>query len=77
MSRINRLLKDEVDRPSPATLVRLADALSLSACGLFALAGLPYPNLDDVLRTDYRLPHEAIAKVREVIAEYTAPEGKS
>jgi transcriptional regulator with XRE-family HTH domain len=77
MSRINRLLKDEVERPSPATLVQLADALNLSASGLFALAGHPYPDLDDVLRNDYGLPDQAIAKVHDVIRAYAAPEGKS
>ena len=76
MSRINRLLKDEVDRPSPVTLMRLADTLSLSACGLFALAGHPYPGLDDMLRNDYGLPGEAITKVHDVIRTYSAPEGK-
>ena len=77
MSRINRLVKDEVERPSPATLIQLADVLNLSACGLFTLAGHPYPNLDDMLRNDYRLPGEAIAKVHDVIDTYSAPEGKS
>jgi transcriptional regulator with XRE-family HTH domain len=75
MSRINRLLKNEVDRPAPATLVHLADALGLSACRLFTLAGHPYPDLDDVLRSDYGLSAEAVATVRATIAAYTVPEG--
>jgi hypothetical protein len=70
-------LKDDVERPSPATLVQVADALNLSASGLFALAGQPYPDLDDVLRNDYGLPDQAIAKVHDVIRTYAAPEGKS
>jgi transcriptional regulator with XRE-family HTH domain len=77
MSRINRLLKDEVERPSPATLVRLADALDLSTCQIFTLAGHPYPDLDDLLRTDYGLPDDAITKVHDVLYEYAALEGKS
>jgi transcriptional regulator with XRE-family HTH domain len=77
MSRINRLLKDEVDRPSPATLVHLADALQLSTCRLFGLAGHPYPDLDDVLRGEYRLPDEAIARIHDIINDYAAPEGNS
>lgn len=74
MSRINRLLKDEVDRPSPATLMQLADALNLSACDLFTLADHPYPNLADILRAHYHLPDEAITKINAIISDYAAPE---
>lgn len=74
MSRINRLLKDEVDRPSPATLMQLADALNLPPCALFTLAGHPYPSLDDILRADYRLPDEAITKIHDIISGYAATE---
>jgi transcriptional regulator with XRE-family HTH domain len=74
MSRINRLLKDEVERPAPASLVRLAGALNLSVARLFTLAGHPYPNLDDLLRTDYSLSEEEIAEVTQMI-DRLAPEG--
>jgi transcriptional regulator with XRE-family HTH domain len=74
MSRINRLLKDEVGRPSPATLMQLSDALNLPVCGLFTLAGHPYPSLDDILRADYRLPDEAVAKIHDIIRDYAASE---
>jgi hypothetical protein len=57
--------------------MQLADALELSACRLFALAGHPYPTLGDVLRTDYGLADEAITKVNAIIDAYAAPEGTS
>ena len=74
MSSINRLLKDEVEGPSPANLVRLAKALDLNPSELFALAGLPYPDLDDLLRNGYGLPEEAIVEIRAIIAEHTREE---
>jgi transcriptional regulator with XRE-family HTH domain len=77
MSRINRLMKDEVDRPSPATLMQLANALDLSACALFTLAGHPYPEFDDMLRTDYGLPDEAITKIRDIIHGHATSEGNA
>jgi transcriptional regulator with XRE-family HTH domain len=69
-SRINRIVKDEVERPSPDTLVRLARTLNLSVARLFTLAGYPYPDLDDLLTTDYRLPQAAIAEIHQVISNH-------
>ncbi len=74
MSSINRLLKDEVDEPSPTSLVRLAKVLDLNPSELFGLAGLPYPELDDLLRNGYGLPDEAIQEIRAIIAEHTREE---
>jgi transcriptional regulator with XRE-family HTH domain len=74
MSSINRLLKDEVAEPSPASLVRLAKVLDLTPSELFALAGLPYPDLDDLLRNGYGLPEEAITEIRAIIDEHTGGE---
>jgi transcriptional regulator with XRE-family HTH domain len=76
MSRINRLLKDEVERPAPASLVRLAGALNLSVAHLFTLAGHPYPNLDDLLRNDYGLPEGAITEVTQLV-DHLTPERRS
>ncbi len=68
MSSVNRLLKDEVEQPAPAHLVRLARALELNTADLFLLAGLPLPeqapSLDVMLRTEYGLPPEAIAEAK-------------
>lgn len=77
MSSINRLLKDEVERPSAANLVRLAQVLNLKPGELFSLAGLPYPDLDELLREGYGLPEDAIAEVRAIVAEHTDPEGRA
>jgi transcriptional regulator with XRE-family HTH domain len=69
---INRLLKDEVDKPNPEHLTRLADALELNASDLFMVAGLPIPrelpSIDALLRTEYDLPEEAVAEAKRNIA---------
>jgi transcriptional regulator with XRE-family HTH domain len=70
MSSINRLLKDEVAEPSPTYLVELAKVLDLNPSELFALAGLPYPDLDDVLRNVYGLPDEIITEIHSLIADH-------
>ena len=66
-SSLERLLKDEVEQPSPANLMRLARVLELRPADLFLLAGLPLPegspSLDVMLRTEFRLPPEAIAEI--------------
>lgn len=69
-------VKDEVERPAPASLVRLAGALNLSVARLFTLAGHPYPNLDDLLKTDYGLSEEDIAEVTPMV-DRLASEGRS
>jgi transcriptional regulator with XRE-family HTH domain len=74
MSSINRLMKDEVAEPSPTSLVRLARVLDLTPSELFALAGLPYPDLDDLLRNGYGLPAGAIAEIKAIIAKHTGGE---
>jgi transcriptional regulator with XRE-family HTH domain len=71
LSRINRIVTNEVERPSPETIKRLAGVLGLSLARLFTLAGYPYPDLDDLLRTNYRLPQSAIAKIHEIIEGHT------
>lgn len=74
MTSIHRLIKGEIAEPSPTTLVRLAEALDLSPSELFTLAGLPYPDLDDLLRNQYGLPEEAIAEIHTIIAEHANKE---
>lgn len=77
-SSIDRLLKDEVDEPTPDNLIWLADALELNAADLFVLAGLPIPtelpSLEPYLRTKYDLPPEALAEaqasIRDIVARY-------
>ena len=69
---INRLLKDEVEKPNPEHLTRLADALELNASDLFMVAGLPIPrelpSIDALLRAEYDLPEEAVAEAKRNIA---------
>ena len=74
MTSIFRLIKDEIAEPSPTSLVRLAEALDLNPSELFALAGLPHPGLDDLLRNQYGLPDEAIAEIHAVITKHTGKE---
>jgi transcriptional regulator with XRE-family HTH domain len=68
---INRLLKDEVEKPNPEHLARLADALELNPSDLFMVAGLPIPqgmpSIDALLRAEYDLPEEAVAEARRNI----------
>jgi len=66
-SRINRILKDNVEHPAPVSLVRLAGALGLSPARLFKLAGHPYPDLADLLRSDHGLSAEATAEIVKTI----------
>jgi transcriptional regulator with XRE-family HTH domain len=75
-SSIDRLLRDEVEEPSPDTLSRIASALELNAADLFVLAGLPIPkklpSVDVMLRTEYGLSDEGLAEAKrhiEAIAE--------
>ena len=75
-SRINRLLKDEVERPAPASHMRLAGALDLSAARLFTMAGHPYPGLGDLLSTDYGLSEAAVAEAIRTVQRLAA-EGRA
>mgnify|MGYP001175242092 CR=1 FL=1 len=74
-SMMNRLLKDEVDRPSPAILARVTSVLGLSLAQVFKLARYPYPSVDDLLRTDHGLTEEAIATIRDAIDEHESRKG--
>lgn len=69
---INRLLKDEVEKPNTEHLTRLADALELNASDLFMVAGLPIPrdmpSIDALLRAEYDLPEAAVAEAKRNIA---------
>ena len=71
-SSVNRLLKDEVDEPSPEHLVSLAEALDVSASDLFVLAGLPIPkelpSVDVMLRAEYGLSEEGLKEAKRQIA---------
>jgi len=77
-SAIVRLEADEMAKPVPDYLVRLADALELNAADLFLLAGLPIPqelpSLAPYLRTKYQLPPDAVAEaeqgIRAILAKY-------
>lgn len=64
VSMVNRLLHDEIARPSPVTLALIAEALNLSLARLFTLAGYPYPDIDDILRSDHGLSDEEISDLR-------------
>ncbi|WP_182878666.1 helix-turn-helix domain-containing protein [Mycobacteroides abscessus] len=59
--------------PTPHALIRLAQTLELPASELFALAGIPLPEdhamIATMLRTEYRLPPEAVAEIETHIAE--------
>jgi DNA-binding XRE family transcriptional regulator len=72
-SSIERLLRDEVDEPSPETLARLASALELKASDLFVLAGLPIPkeipSVDVMLRSEYGLSEDGLAEAKRSIQE--------
>lgn len=77
-SSVNRLLKDEVEEPSPEHLVALAEALDLRASDLFLLAGLPIPkelpSVDVMLRTEYGLSEQGLAEAKRQIAAIAAAE---
>lgn len=82
---INRLLKDEVEKPNPEHLTRLADALELNASDLFMVAGLPIPqgmpSIEALLRAEYSLPEEAVAEakrnIQAIVEKYDAGRPKS
>jgi DNA-binding XRE family transcriptional regulator len=80
-SSIERLLRDEVDEPSPDTLSRIASALELNATDLFVLAGLPVPkklpSVDVMLRTEYGLSEEGLAQAKRSIEAIAAKERDS
>jgi transcriptional regulator with XRE-family HTH domain len=71
-SSINRLLKDEVDEPSPEHLVSIAEALDVKASDLFVLAGLPIPkelpSVDVMLRAEYGLSEQGLIEAKRQIA---------
>jgi transcriptional regulator with XRE-family HTH domain len=77
-SSIERLLRDEVDEPSPETLSRIASALELNATDLFVLAGLPVPkklpSVDVMLRTEYGLSEEGLEQAKRSIEAIAAKE---
>jgi transcriptional regulator with XRE-family HTH domain len=70
---IQRLEQDEVEKPLAEHLIHLAHALELNETDLFLLAGLPIPkrtaSLDVMLRTEYKLPPEAIEEAKRNIQE--------
>lgn len=74
VSKMNRLLNDEISRPSPVTLGLIADALNLSLVRLFTLSGYPYPDVDDLLRTDHGLSDEEISEFKGRLSGPSAPE---
>jgi transcriptional regulator with XRE-family HTH domain len=82
---INRLLKDEVEKPNPEHLTRLADALERNASDLFMVAGLPIPqgmpSIDALLRAEYDLPEEAVAEakrnIQAIVEKYDGRRPKS
>lgn len=81
MSNVNRLLKDEVERPIPDHLIALARALELNETDLFLLAGLPIPqqpaSLDIMLRKGYGVSDEEIPELKReieaLIAQHSSP----
>src|SRR5262245_47647845 len=79
MSSVNRLLKDEVEQPSPEHLAALARALELNTADLFLLAGLPVPqeaaSLEVMLRKGYGVSDDDVPALKQeieaIIAEHT------
>lgn len=79
-SSVNRLLKDEVEAPSPEHLMGLAQALDIRASDLFLLAGLPIPSeppsVDAMLRAEYGLSDEGLAEAKRHITAIAEGERK-
>lgn len=73
LTTLNRLLKDEVVKPSPAHLARIAAALELDPADVFMVAGLPLPkslpSVDVVLRAEYGLSDAGLAEAKRFITE--------
>lgn len=68
---LNRLELDQVDNPSPDTLLRVAEALELNSDDLFTFVGYrsrtDLPSLAPYLRTKYRLPPNALAEASQAL----------
>jgi transcriptional regulator with XRE-family HTH domain len=77
---VARLLRDDVKKPTPAILMRLATVLELRTSDLFLMAGLPIPtelpSVEALLRTEYDLPEDAVAEAKQqieaIVARYKA-----
>lgn len=80
MSSVNRLLKDEVEQPSPEHLAALARALELNATDLFLLAGLPVPreaaSLEIMLRKNYGVSDQELPALKRQIEALIADSQK-
>lgn len=80
MSSVNRLLKDEVEQPSPEHLAALARALELNQTDLFLLAGLPVPteaaSLDIMLRKGYGVSDDELPALKREIEALIAKHHK-
>ncbi|MEY9890562.1 transcriptional regulator with XRE-family HTH domain [Catenulispora sp. MAP5-51] len=75
LTSLHRLFHDRVNRPSPAHLVTIADALNTPRGPLLAAAGFPESgnaDLDTALRAVYPLPDAAIAEMHEAITAVAA-----
>jgi transcriptional regulator with XRE-family HTH domain len=76
-----RLLKDDVEMPSPDNLMSLAEALDVKASDLFLLASLPIPHdlpsVDAMLRQEYGLSEEGLAEAKRQIASIAEKERKN
>jgi transcriptional regulator with XRE-family HTH domain len=79
-SSVNRLLKDEVEAPSPEHLMGIAEALDIRASDLFLLAGLPIPrelpSVDAMLRAEYGLSEEGLAAAKRAVQAIAESERK-
>lgn len=77
---VARLMRDEVKKPTPAVLMRLATVLELRTSDLFLMAGLPIPtelpSVEALLRAEYDLPEDAVAEAKHqieaIVARYKA-----
>ncbi|MBZ5735123.1 helix-turn-helix domain-containing protein [Nocardioides sp. TRM66260-LWL] len=77
---VARLMRDEVKKPAPAVLMRLAPVLELRTSDLFLVAGLPtptdLPSVEALLRAEYDLPEDAVAEAKQqieaIVARYKA-----
>jgi len=69
-STVFRLERGEFGRPDPEKLARLAEALSIEAEELYALADYPeLPDMAPYLRAKYRMSEAAVQEAEEFFAK--------
>jgi transcriptional regulator with XRE-family HTH domain len=74
-STIVRIEQGQFGRPSPDLLERISEKLRLPLTDLYALAGIPLPDLQPYLRAGYGLNEADSEQVRRYIARLAAKYG--